>query len=338
MTKQDLIRNIGLMYPYKPIKLISNVDRYGFSDILSEQIALSITPRSFANWLHGWSWWKVISSTELIFDRTQKQWERAIVSNHYEKEILRSEGFKNIWVGGLPFAYTPPSNFERKLDSLLAMPPHSAENEKIRRPYLEYLDYLESIKNNYSTVCVSIFHLDKNIDLVAEIEKRGLMFIDGARPDDGNSLRRMRAIFDSFEYVTSNTIGSHIIYAIYCGCKTSFCGPMYVYDESLFRHKDSKTKHSYEYIQNSLNYLSINYLLKHYSFLFAATPKDGFLSRDYGKYEIGYFNKMSNKDIMDALRWGWLNQISGYSSGAIRRMNRTLNLARNKFTMEETLR
>lgn len=324
MVHENISHKIDSMFPYKSIKLISGVDRYGFSDILAAQLGLKYKQRSFANWLHGWIWWGGKNSEELMLNYDQKDWIRCIVSNYHQKAVLESEGFKHVWVGGLPFAYTLDSSMKRNGDSLLAMPPHSDESEKINRPYLEYLDYLESIKGNYSSVWVSIFYLNKCTDIIHQINRRGLMFLDGARPDDANSLRRLRAIFDNFEYVTSNTMGSHIIYSIYCGCKTSFCGPMYTYDESMFLGDFGQNRYSKQLIEDTLYYLSYGYLSEYFNFLFTPTPREGYISREYGEEEIGFNNRMKNEEILDALQWGWRNQVSGYFSGGLRRIRRSV--------------
>ena len=315
---------IDRSYPYKPIKLVTGVDRYGFSDILAQKLDLYYSPRSFANWLHGWIWWKATSSTEMMFKNSDKKTSRLIVSNLDEKEVLKNEGYKNIWAGGLPFSYTENSKLQRIPNTLLAMPPHSAEMEKIYNSYVDYLDYLESLIKDYDGIYISIYYLDKSEWLFNQITKRGLKYINGARSDDANSLRRMRAIFDSFEYVTSNTMGSHIIYAIYCGCKTSLCGPMYQYDEEVFLVKNSKNNHSKKYVDDTLYYLSENYLKEYFDFLFTQKPKWGFKSADYGEKEIGVKYKMSNKEIIDALQWSPKNQIEGYYNGGIRRIKRII--------------
>jgi hypothetical protein len=324
MNFQNIAFGIDKHFGFRPIKLVSGVDRYGFSDILVEQLGLTFRPRSFANWLHGWIFWKSPLPVDLMFDAKQKEWMHFIVSNSDQSEMLHAEGFKHVWVGGLPFAYTLHSGLKRHPDSLLAMPPHSSEIEKLNRPYLDYLDYLESIKENYSSVWVSIFFLDKCPEIIHQIKRRGLMFIEGARPDDANSLRRMRAIFDSFDCVTSNTMGSHIIYSIFSGCKTSIGGPLYEYDETYFLGTDGQNKHSKKYIEDSLYYLSSGYLLENFKFLFTSTPKVGFVSKEYAEKAIGFHNKLQRNEIMEALQWGWKNQLRGYSMGGFRRVRRLM--------------
>lgn len=326
MNTDNISQHIDALYPCKPFRLISSTDRYGFTDILREQFGLSWRPRSFATWIHGWAWWKATRPEELTFKNTDKEWMRCVVANANEKKLLESEGFKHIWIGGLPFAYTLPSNLTRCNGSLLAMLPHSAESARLNKHCFEYLDYIESIKNNYSSVYVSVYYLDKSDELISEISKRGLSFIDGARPDDANSLRRMRAIFDSFEFVTSNVMGSHIIYALYSGCKTSLCGTLYSYDESIFFANGNPHKFSKDFIQNSLYNSSKKYLKSNFPFLFTGTPLNGFFSEEYGKIQVGYYNKLKNIEIIHALQWDLIGQIKGYSSGAMRRLQRHIKL------------
>lgn len=316
--------NLKLIPSYRPINVTSGIDRYGFSFLLSEQMGLKWRPRSFANWLHGWIWYGATASVDLMFDCDQKKGGRFVVSKYPEKKVLEAEGFQNVWVGGLPFAYTSPSNLRRIGDSLLAMPAHSAEGERLSKSHIDYLDYLESIRKDFSSIWVCIHYLDISPNIADEIKRRGLLLIEGARPDDANSLRRMRAIFDSFEYVTSSAMGSHIVYSMYSGCKVSLCGPHYVYSESDFISDKNRHAHTNKYVCDLLHYLSKGYLKENFQFLFAVSPRNGYQSEEYAKTELGFYNKLSQREIVDALRWGTLGQLIGYSSGAIRRLSRAL--------------
>jgi hypothetical protein len=66
-------------------------------------------------------------------------------------------------------------------------------------------------------------------------EKHGIPWIAGADSSDRNALRRMAAIFATFESVTGNTLGSHVAYAAYSGCKVSIWGPFAEYRQEDFR-------------------------------------------------------------------------------------------------------
>ena len=313
------------------INLVCGVDRYGFSRLLADQLGAIWTKRSFANWQHGWIWWGACSSEDLRMADGLKVQSNFIVSKHTESEILRSEGFKNVWVGGLPFAYTSPSNRVKAKGSLLAMPPHSSEqsvksnSNNFMKSLTGYLDYLESFKQNFSSIWVSIYYLDVSPAVIDEIHRRGLFFIEGARPNDANSLRRVRAILDTFEFVTTNCMGSHVIYALFCGCKVSVVGPEYKFDESHF-FLNNPTGYSKKYINDFIYYSSKEYLSEHFSFLLTDNPKEGYKSEEYARGEIGYYNLLSKSDIMDALQWSWMGQFKGYSAGGIRRITKLMGL------------
>jgi len=316
---------------FRRIKLVCGVDRYGFSSLLADQLGTSWTRRSFANWQHGWIWWGASSSEDLMMFDAQKNQSFVIVSKHTESEVLRSEGYKNIWVGGLPFAYTSKSRWGKAKGSLLAMPPHNSEQglkgtiNKFTKLLTEYLDYLESLKKNFSSIWVSIYHLDVSPSVIDAIYRRGLFFIEGARPDDRNSLSRVRSILDTFEFVTTNIMGSHVIYALFCGCKVSIIGPNFQVDESDFLLDNRSTGYSKKYLDEYNYYLSKVYLQDKFSFLLTDNPKNGYQSEKYAKEEIGFYNLLTNKEILDALQWRWIDQLKGYSSGGVRRVRRILS-------------
>jgi hypothetical protein len=322
--------NIIELPEYRRINLVSGVDRYGFSSLLAERLGVFWPRRSFANWQHGWIWWGASSHEELMMDESLKDESRFIVSKSSECEVLKSVGFNNVWVGGLPFAYTEPSKSVRVSGSLLAMPMHSAEqspkstSHKLAKSLINYLDYLESMKQHFSSIWTSIYYLDYSAELLYEISRRGLFYIEGARPDDANSLRRVRTMMDTFEFVTSNSIGSHVIYAMFSGCKVSIGGPEVPVAESDFELDNRERRYSKKYIEDSIYYLSKEYLINKFPFILANNPINGFQSEEFAREEIGFYNRLTNEDIFNALQWSWVGQLKGYSQGGMRRIERVL--------------
>lgn len=309
---------------FSPVKLRSGVDRYGFSGLLAARCGLARTPRAFANWVHGWMWSESPTSDLLACAKLPKNLN-IIVRNDNEKLALECEGFKHVHVGGLPFSYVSPQQSTRLSASLLAMPPHSAEAERLTTNQFEYMDYLESLKPDFEQIYVSIFSIDFRGPMHHAAEKRGLTVIQGARPDDGNSLLRMRALFDSFEYVTTNVMGSHMLYALYGGCKFSFSGPMYSYDEATYLANGNPHGHSAKYIETLLWLQSEDYLRSRFEKFFVKHPSQGFQDKSFAITEIGERYRMSPKKIGEVLGWSLQGQVKGFAVGGARRLTRLIS-------------
>lgn len=324
LNKLDPKKVWPLLPNFSPIRLTNGVDRYGFSALLAARCGLARTPRSFANWVHGWIWTESPTAELLACAKLPRNLS-IIVRNDNEKLSLESEGFKRVHVGGLPFSYVPPQRSNRLTASLLAMPPHSAEAERLTANQSDYMDYLESLKPDFEQIYVSIFSIDFRGPMHHAAKKRGLAVIQGARPDDGNSLLRMRALFDSFEYVTTNVMGSHMLYALYAGCKFSFGGPMYGYDEATLLANGNPHGHSAKRIEAVLWLHSEDYLRSRFEKFFVAHPSQGSQDISLAKTEIGERYLMSPKQVEDVLGWGLQGQVKGFAVGGARRLTRLIS-------------
>lgn len=305
--------------PFKPIIKMSGVDRYGFSTLLAKMCGRRVVPRSFANWMHGWVWAEE-PTPELMACANLPRGLTMVVSQENELLALKAAGFTDIRLGGLPFAYVQHQQTHSQANSLLAFPPHSSEAGRMTTDQGSYLDYLESIKDDFESVYISMHYLDMNGSLHKEALVRGLNVVPGARPDDANSLLRTRYTLDSFSHVTSNVMGSHMIYALYAGCKFSFCGPIHSYDESMFRAAGYRSVdllvriYSYAYNHQRFN----KYFVKH--------PRLGLVDKDFAAYSIGERFIMQSQTIEDALGWTAIGQIKGYAAGAGRRFIRSITI------------
>ena len=287
--------------------------------MLAKDMGFFYTPRSFANWLHGWIWWPKPSIRELMFE-TKNLSLSHIVSSLDQAISLAEEGFTEIYIGGLPFSYTQKIGIERISNSLLAIPPHSAESEKLSKKFIEYFDFLESKSRDFEIVAVSIHHFDYSEEIKLEIIRRGLYPIHGAHPNEKNSLQRMRGIFELFENCTTNAMGSHFAYALFCGCRVSISGPLYEFSEDDFKTEDNRNE---DIVQKQLEYLSMSYLKKNFD-IFFVDPKNGVFNPILGEEYVGVNRQLSPEEIIRALKWGRFDQIHGYTIGATRRILRTI--------------
>ena len=311
-----------------PIKLRNGVDRYGFSYVLAQRCNRRKPPRSFAFWIHGWRNTKGFPESKLTAELLACQYlpkdTTIVVRNDVEKQVVVREGFSDVLIGGLPFAYIKQQHSKRHKDCLLTFLPHSVEFVRTKSDQKQYMDYLESLKNDFESIYVSLYSIDNLGPMEKAAKHRGLNTIQCAKPDDRNSLFRIRSILDSFEYVTTNVWGSHMLYALYSGCKFSFTGPIYEYKEELFSTKkvnniySKKSHESLEYLQSE------EYLRSNYSYFFKDNPKQGINDLVFAKEEIGEKNLLTKPQIEKALGWSLKDQVKGYGLGGIRRLLRTI--------------
>lgn len=309
-----------LLPPYRPFVCRNEVDRYGASWVFANKCNLVRPPRSFSNWVHGWIWADQPSSRLLACSNLRRS-TKIIVRSEQEREALVREGFTAVIVGGLPFAYVPPQNTTRIQGSLLVVPAHSAGSEEVRCGHEHYLDYLLSEQKNFSRIIVCIYYLDKGKEVEKQARRRGFEVVYGARPDDANSLLRMRTLFDSVEYVTSNTMGSHMIYALSAGCKFSFCGPFYEYERDVFLGGGNVLGHSIEHVEELLYIQSEGYIRQRFGKFFKESPLGGFTAVDFANETLGR-ELLSADELRHALGWRASDQVVGYCRGAVNRLAR----------------
>lgn len=309
---------------YKKIKLRNSCDRYGISHILANQFEFPIVPYCFANWIHGWLWDDELSCADIVGSKGYHKALSTITGNENQKNILKSSGYTNVVVGGLPFAYVPSQNIKPMPGALLAFLPHSAEVEKANVMQIEYLDYLAACLSDFSDIFVSIFWLDNSDALQNEIRKRKLTPVLGARPDDKNSLIRVRKMLEYCPYVTSNTMGSHIAYALYVGCNVSLSGPFYEYGHEVLLTGGNPQGHSISYVDKKVELQSLSFVKTKYPWLFVDHPLHGLRDVEFGKKSVGFKSKLDPSQLKKALGWTFEGQLHGYGAGVARKLMRSI--------------
>ena len=215
----------------RQIKLNTEPDMYGASYIISQQLKLPFRPASYAYWQHGWIYapLKYCEQFGLPFSGVH------LVATKEEEDFLKKNG-KTAFAVGAPFIYAnkyDSFNVIRRANSLLVMPPHGASYTKKKWNESEYIDSIATIRKDYEFIaaCISPSDIEKG-DWLQSFNKLGVKCIAGASMHDRNALFRMNRFFKYFEYVTTNSIGSHVAYAGYCGAKVSIYGPYDYHDES----------------------------------------------------------------------------------------------------------
>ncbi len=186
------------------------------------------------------------------------------------------------------------------------MPPHSLPTTSLQWDEETYVESIVEIKKDFDFIVVCLYQscIDQNL-WIKTFDKYDIPWISGASSDDKNALIRMRRLFKSFEYMTTNTIGSHILYASYCGCKVSIYGNYTEYSKDDYKN-DTTYKRFPFLLDHDLFYASEKNVKEKYSFLFQQ-PKNANINLDWARSEIGEENKVSLYGL--AIAFGWLPHI-----------------------------
>lgn len=315
---RELHRIIGPQDTFTPA---TNLDRYGFSHVLAQYVGLPRPRRPFCTWIHGWVWWEdTLQPEDLIGPRPLGRDLSIVVGSTRQAQLLQGHGYQNVIAGGVPYIYVPPQEVQRNRNALLAFIGHSAESERFEVFHAEYLDYLASMNRDFEDIYVSVFALDSSEKLRSEITRRGLRVLNGANPIDKNSMLRTRRALEYVGHVSTNTMGSHIAYALAAGCRTSVWCPTYKYDYSVLANSIHGFSRSYvermEYVHSD------PYLRKTFPLLFDTHTAAGHADEAAGLEMVGARHQLRRQQVLDALGWTLPAQFRGFAAGAARRARR----------------
>ena len=278
---------------------------YGAAKLVSDKMGFSKPPICAAEWMHGWLGCDNDNDAFSI-DVLEGDKRFYLVATEKHEHFLRQNGIPNCKAVGLPFAYVDHDpQIERIAGSLLVMPPHITSNLKKTWVEIDYLEYIKSISKYFSRIvfCVSRPCLDEDL-WIKNLNKKGYDYVIGSDTTDLNSLVRMRKLFDSFEYMTSNRFGSHILYAALCGVKVSVAGPYYYFIDvnELAKTPNRDDQEFVNELEINLRDREIEVVTRKYPMFFVA-PKDATEQVEWAKKEIGYYNKIPYSQLAELLGW-----------------------------------
>ena len=175
-----------------------------------------------ASWVHGAEhiFYKRHSAQSYIH-QYEFNLKRHLVAN---EDVLKYPGmnqFDAIAVG-VPFLYTYP-NIKKHHGTMFKrvyFPSHSIKNDSLADKYKGWIKTAKSY--NCDAIClggIDYSHLKKFFSFLDFGE---IKLIEGAKICENNTLIKMKNIFYSIDECIVDFPGSHIIYAILCGCKIKF--------------------------------------------------------------------------------------------------------------------
>lgn len=307
--------------PLRNVDLPSfEISSYGVAHLVADRLGIQEPPVTLVGWMHGWNHRDLVEDGDeltvaydipinepgqpIVVIPAQKR-RPYLVANTAQEAFLRSHGFPDTRAVGLPFVYVDPDLATRRIPgSLLVMPPRDIVEEKAALSIEAYLDYIRSISGHFSRVvfCLHMASIGEE-RWMRGLKQHGFDFVIGAGGRDRNALFRMRKIFDSFEYMTSNMIGSHVLYATFCGVKVSMTTP-YV-DVTLDMFKNERGWGDPVYMKKVALYIKMGgyaFVRKKFPWLFTE-PQHAEACVEWARKEIGFDNKVSFEELGRLFGW-----------------------------------
>ena len=282
--------------------LLCEASYYGASSEIARQLDLPYEQAHSGNWEHGWKP-EVITIPPEVGDYTDKDFS-CLVASENSATVLRNGGFFEVHEVGLPYLYAPDPNVGRIPNSLLVCPAHTSTFSKTNWSTFaeQYAVKIAELREDFATVlvCLSSNCIERG-QWIQEFEAQGIPWIMGASIHDSNALRRMRSLFAHFEYMTTNHIGSHVVYANYEGCKTSIYNWQSIYTKDDFQTEPLYKKYP-EIIANK-PLKNRDFYYSKYPELFCNHPLNAKNRKDWAADQIGEPLKRPLAEIADLLVW-----------------------------------
>ncbi len=299
------------------------IDSYGANWMLARRLGLSRPLETYAtiNWNHGvhdigqvcGTPAKLCSVHNYQFPNEGRD-RRILVENQRAQDLLRAAGYRHALAVGLPFIYEEQeTDIPRMPRSVLAFATHSTPwfslfDGKVnpvdgKSKDLSFPRTVARLRDRFDVVAGCVGASDVLLgNWINAYEHNDVPWITGAWINDTHALRRMQRILRSFEYVVTNTPGSHIFYALYCGCKVFWL------DDDADVSWRQVTRLEPTLAKQSANDSDRETLARHekmrslYPFLFCA-PENAVARPDVGGAVIGEPHRRVPEEIAELLGW-----------------------------------
>jgi glycosyltransferase involved in cell wall biosynthesis len=252
--------------------------------------------------------------------------QRLLVNNEREARLLREFGYTDVHAVGAPFIHEPwVPEVERRPRSVIVFPTHSTTffslfDPKVSQqsgssPDLAYPREAARLRDHFDLVVASIGASDVlHGNWINAFEAHGIPWVTGAWIFDRWAYQRMQRIFRSFEYVATNSFGSHIYFALYCGCKVFWYGDaekglnddfdftrLHDLDGYLVRLKEKHPHLTHDVLaEQSIR----NFLLQKRDYPFLFVPWEKATAREeVGQRALGAADRRPPEEVAQLLGW-----------------------------------
>lgn len=291
--------------------LDSEIEFYGGYNILRKHNDFPYIPypkRNKINWAHGWY-------SDFFFEAGEHPYFATcniaaespgvinLVTRNSQEKYLHRIGYPNSLAIGLPLVYIPKVKMNRRNRSLLVMPGHSLENVKIETFEEAYVSLIDGYKKHFDLISVCVHpSCYRNGYWIDTFKKHGYPIIRGFEISNVRSFYQMQRLFSTFEFVTTNIYGSHLMYSQYFGAKTSVIGPEPQIDKSQYLNHPDWIHHDPGPMEKINNIVTLENYRKHYPELFVSHPTEAICSDEKAKMELGFYDKKPGKYMFEFIK------------------------------------
>ena len=243
----------------------SETDFYGLSFVLNACFQ-KIIPRPLKahSFKHGWSPIRTTKFSKQIVMHEKKE-RLHFCFNTSEKNLLIQNGFQNVVPMGAPFLYATELTKDIQVrlipGSFLIMPGHTLSHVGGNTaPDIFFQNSYRIAKEKGATEIATCLHRESiNDDLLKSLEPMNIKVIKGAKHDRSISLLEQSLMYRKYEYMITNSIGSHVLYALHSGCKVKIIDTFIFTFDELMKHPWYRENQDIarSNIENARNMLSI---------------------------------------------------------------------------------
>jgi len=230
----------SLFTPKTLRSLRSESDLYGYSTWLAKYLRYPVVPLSMRGFQHGWVWWKKSNEEpiELGLDPNLNKYLGTLVQDLNVHQVLQNKKIFSV-IAGLPFlnfrsfcGYA--GKFSERIEgSVLYVPTHS-------NPWNNYSFVIGEMSDRALKVigrdCAVL--LSWNDRQLAPVFSERFSTVEiGAGALEISSFYRLSRIFEKYEFVITDSMGSHVLYAASCGAKVGIHRALYrpLHDKNSLR-------------------------------------------------------------------------------------------------------
>ena len=305
-------------------------DLYGASSIAAAYCGFKKSPFWTGElWQHGWLTHGLKIPEQVFGAGITSKSTTCLVASKWLEEFLKGHGYRDAHAIGLPSVYLPELKVEREEDTLLVMPGHTVTGMKTKAVIPEeYIEHIKEISGHFRKVSVCVFGTDFDQHGIwrTSFEHAGYEVIRGV-DHKFYALGEQKKRFMRYSHMTTNILGSHVVYASAFGCRASISGGYVAPKEEDYRGIGFYLDYP-EALGSAVELFSETKMSERYPWLFCA-PQEAITNKEWGESEVGTENKKSPDVLRELMGWT-LKKVRCSSADNHTKIQRVLNLGLRK--------